>query len=130
MYPIRPDDLLFSGSGISRRDFVQTAAMGATAVALGNRSGALFPIDDRDAVLAQITAQHDATVKMLQDWIALPSIAAENRNYPQGPEYMAKLARDAGFDHVEVVPTAGKSGVFATLDTGARTWLAIYMMYD
>jgi acetylornithine deacetylase/succinyl-diaminopimelate desuccinylase-like protein len=43
---------------------------------------------------------------------------------------MAKLARDAGFQHVEVVPTAGKSGVFATLDAGAPTWLAIYMMYD
>jgi acetylornithine deacetylase/succinyl-diaminopimelate desuccinylase-like protein len=69
-------------------------------------------------------------VKMLQEWIALPSIAAENRNYPQGPEYMAKLARDAGFQRVEIVPTAGKAGVFATLDAGAPTWLAIYFMYD
>jgi acetylornithine deacetylase/succinyl-diaminopimelate desuccinylase-like protein len=81
-------------------------------------------------VLAQVSAQHDATLAMLREWIALPSIAAENRNYPQGPEHMAKLARDAGFQHVEVVPTAGKSGVFATLDAGAPTWLAIYMMYD
>ena len=30
---------------------------------------------------------------MLQDWIALPSIAAENVNYPKGAEYMAQLAR-------------------------------------
>jgi hypothetical protein len=43
---------------------------------------------------------------------------------------MAKLARDAGFTQVDVVPTAGKSGVFATLDVGAKTWLAVYMMYD
>jgi acetylornithine deacetylase/succinyl-diaminopimelate desuccinylase-like protein len=104
--------------------------VGATAFALGERATVFRFGDDRDKVLAQIAAQHDATVKMLQDWIALPSIAAENRNYPQGPEYMAKLARDAGFDHVEVVPTAGKSGVFGTLDVGARTWLAVYMMYD
>jgi len=132
----RSDDVPPSGSIVTRRDFVQTAMMSTTAVALGSRFTRLDGLaalpggDDRDRVIAQIAAQHDATVTMLQDWIALPSIAAENRNYPQGPEYMAKLARDAGFDHVEVVPTAGKSGVFATLDAGAKTWLAVYMMYD
>jgi acetylornithine deacetylase/succinyl-diaminopimelate desuccinylase-like protein len=119
-----------SGPAVTRRDFVQSAMVGATAVALGDRRVIFVALDDRDAVLAQIPAQHDATVKMLQDWIALPSIAAENRNYPQGPEYMARLAREAGFQHVEVVPTPGKSGVFATLDAGARTTLAIYFMYD
>jgi len=128
--PSRPDDVISAGTGVTRRDFVQTAAMSTAALALGDRLTAFRLGDDRDAVIAQITAQHDTTVKMLQDWIALPSIAAENRNYPQGPEYMAKLARDAGFTQVDVVPTAGKSGVFATLDAGAKTWLAIYMMYD
>ena len=73
---------------------------------------------------------HDENVKRLQDWIALPSIAAENRNYPQGPEYMAQLARDAGFANVEIVPTSGKPGVFGTLDAGARTTVGIYFMYD
>ena len=124
------DNPLLSGTAVTRRDFVQSAMVGATAIALGDHRVAFLSLDDRDAVVAQIAAQHNATVKMLQDWIALPSIAAENKNYPQGPEYMAKLARDAGFQHVEVVPTAGKSGVFATLDAGARTSLAIYMMYD
>ena len=115
---------------VSRRDFVQRAMAGAAVFTLGGRRVAFAELDDRQAVLAQVGAQHEATVKMLRDWIALPSIAAENRNYPQGPEYMAQLARDAGFQHVEVVPTAGKSGVFATLDAGAKTWLAIYFMYD
>ena len=117
-------------AGLTRRDFVHTSMAGAAAFAIGTPRLPFVPIDDRDTVVAQITARHDQTVKMLQEWIALPSIAAENRNYPQGPEYMAKLARDAGFQHVEVVPTAGKSGVFATLDVGAKTWLAIYFMYD
>jgi acetylornithine deacetylase/succinyl-diaminopimelate desuccinylase-like protein len=116
--------------GLTRRDFVHSSVAGAAALALGNRGLPFVPFDDRGMVVAQISARHDQTVKMLQDWIALPSIAAENRNYPQGPEYMAKLAREAGFQHVEVVPTAGKSGVFATLDVGAKTWLAIYFMYD
>ena len=73
---------------------------------------------------------HDENVKRLQDWIALPSIAAENRNYPQGPDYMAQLARDAGFANVEIVPTSGKPGVFGTLDAGAATTVGIYFMYD
>jgi acetylornithine deacetylase/succinyl-diaminopimelate desuccinylase-like protein len=126
----RPDHVSPSTSPVNRRDFVQRAIAGAAVFALGERRVAFASFDDPAAVLAQVGTQHDATVKMLQDWIALPSIAAENRNYPQGPEYMATLARDAGFQHVEVVPTAGKSGVFATLDAGAKTWLAIYFMYD
>jgi acetylornithine deacetylase/succinyl-diaminopimelate desuccinylase-like protein len=128
--PKNTDHVPSSLPPVTRRDFVQRAMAGAAVFALGDRRVAFATFDDRAAVLAQVGTQHDATVKMLQDWIALPSIAAENRNYPQGPEYMAKLARDAGFQHVEVVPTAGKSGVFATLDAGAKTWLAIYFMYD
>ena len=117
--------------GTSRREFLQTAAAGAAAFAFARFPDVPFALtDDKANVLAQVSAQHEATLATLREWIALPSIAAENRNYPQGPEHMAKLARDAGFQHVEVVPTAGKGGVFATLDAGAPTWLAIYMMYD
>src|SRR5438477_5941236 len=85
---------------------------------------------DQEAVVAEIARQHDATVQTLRDWIALPSIAAENRNYPQGAEYMARLARDAGFRRVDIIPTAGTPGVFATLDAGAASTLALYFMYD
>jgi acetylornithine deacetylase/succinyl-diaminopimelate desuccinylase-like protein len=103
----------------------------AAGLAVGWRPSVSFarqsPPDD---VIAQIAAHHAQTVKTLQDWIALPSIAAENRGYPQGAEYMARLARDAGFQHVEVVPTSGKPGVFGTLDAGARSSLAVYCMYD
>ncbi|HEU4996964.1 MAG TPA: M20/M25/M40 family metallo-hydrolase [Gemmatimonadaceae bacterium] len=113
---------------INRRDFLHGAAATAAAFALGNRYSAFA--SSPDDVIAQIALQHDRTVKMLQDWIAVPSIAAENRGYPQGAEYMAQLARDAGFTRVDVVPTAGKPGVFATLDVGARNWLALYFMYD
>lgn len=116
-------------SHIDRRTFVQGAIAGAT-VLLTDRFGPLLAAAGQDAVVAQIAARHDATVKMLQDWIALPSIAAENRGYPEGPEYMARLAREAGFERVEIVPTAGKPGVFATLDAGAKTTLGVYFMYD
>ncbi len=115
---------------ISRRSFVYGAVAGAAALTLGGTPVFAMNGPDQDAVVAQIAKQHEATVKMLQDWIALPSIAAENRNYPQGADYMAQLARNAGFQRVDVIPTAGKPGVFATYDVGAPTTLGIYFMYD
>nr|WP_294847027.1 M20/M25/M40 family metallo-hydrolase [uncultured Sphingomonas sp.] len=84
----------------------------------------------REAVEKVVAGQHDATVKALQDWIALPTIAAEKRNVADGAEYMRKLALDAGFQQAEIIPTDGVPGVFATLDSGAPTTLGIYFMYD
>src|SRR5438309_195261 len=72
--------------------------------------------EDLADVRSEITKRHDEAVKRLRDWIALPSIAAEDRNYPAGTEYMAQLARDAGFQKAVVINTDGKPGVFATLD--------------
>lgn len=85
---------------------------------------------DMAAIQRTIAAQHDASLKRLQDWIALPSIAAENLNSREGAEYMAKLAREAGFQKVEILDTDGKPGVFATLDAGAAKTVGLYFMYD
>jgi acetylornithine deacetylase/succinyl-diaminopimelate desuccinylase-like protein len=114
---------------MDRRLFLHGTAAGAAALAMG-RHARLLEVSPKDDVIAKIAGQHDQTVKMLQDWIALPSIAAENRGYPQGAEYMAKLAREAGFQRVDLIPTKGKPGVFATLDAGAANWIGIYFMYD
>lgn len=85
---------------------------------------------DMAPIKAEITKQHDASIKRLQDWIALPSIAAENLNSREGVEYMAQLARDAGFQKVEIIDTDGKPGVFAQLDAGAAKTVGLYFMYD
>jgi acetylornithine deacetylase/succinyl-diaminopimelate desuccinylase-like protein len=114
---------------VTRRDFLHTGMAGAAAFAIRGPDGLLAPTD-QESVVAEIARQHDATVQMLRDWIGLPSIAAENRNYPQGAEYMARLAREAGFGRVDIIQTAGKPGVFAALDAGAATTLALYFMYD
>jgi len=86
--------------------------------------------EDLAQVRNEITKRHDEAIKRLRDWIALPSIAAENRNYPAGSEYMAQLARDAGFQRATVINTDGKPGVFATLDAGAAKTVGLYFMYD
>ncbi len=116
----------------TRRDFINTTIAGAAGVVVTGlaNSPSAFAQDERTAIVAQIKAQREATVLSLREWIALPSIAAENIGYPKGAEYMAQLAREAGFTHVEVIPTKGKPGVFATLDVGAPTTLGLYFMYD
>jgi acetylornithine deacetylase/succinyl-diaminopimelate desuccinylase-like protein len=119
-------------SGVSRRDFVHGAVSGAllAAAPAAVLGAAAKNKSDKDAVLAQIPKMHAENVKRLQDWIALPSIAAENLNYPAGAERMAELATQAGFTGVKLIPTSGKPGVFGILDSGAATTLAIYFMYD
>jgi acetylornithine deacetylase/succinyl-diaminopimelate desuccinylase-like protein len=111
-----------------KRNLLLNAVAFAAIVGLASSS---FAADaDLTAVKGEITKRHDEAVKRLQDWIKLPSIAAENLNYPVGAEYMAQLARDAGFQQATVVTTDGKPGVFATLDAGAPKTVGLYFMYD
>ena len=86
--------------------------------------------NDLAGINAQITKQHDEAIQRLRDWIKLPSIAAENLNYPQGADLMAQMLKDAGFQKAERVETDGKPGVFATLDAGAAKTVGLYFMYD
>ncbi len=119
-------------AALNRRDFMRGSMSAAALAALpaSLRAAGADAEADKAAVLAQIPRMHADNLRRLQEWIALPSIAAENRNYPQGPEYMAQLARAAGFTGVKQVPTAGKPGVFGLLEAGARTTVGIYFMYD
>lgn len=116
--------------GPSRRDMIRGAAMvGAGAAVLQP-----LPLFAKSGGLADVReaaeAGKAASIKRIRDWVALPSIAAENRNMPEGAAYMAQLARDAGFSNVEIVPTDGHPGVFGTLDVGAPRTLGLYFMYD
>ncbi|HMB58502.1 MAG TPA: M20/M25/M40 family metallo-hydrolase [Xanthomonadales bacterium] len=82
------------------------------------------------SIEAQVVAQHDEGVARLQEWIRLPSIAAEDVGYPEGPVHMARMLKDAGFQHIAIIETQGKPGVFGTLDAEAEKTLGVYFMYD
>src|SRR5881409_631313 len=105
------------------------AATAAAIVFLFNQQ-AWASADNLTDIKEQITKQHDQSVKRLQEWIHQVSIAAENRGYPEGADYLIKLLQEAGFDQARQVPTEGKPGIFATLDAGAAKTVGIYFMYD
>jgi len=84
----------------------------------------------KDEVIAEIAPNHDEALDRLRKWIALPTIANMGVNHQEGAEFMRQLALDAGFQKARIVPTSGVDGVFATLDAGAPTTLAVYFMYD
>ena len=86
--------------------------------------------DPRADIRAEIAKRHDEGVQRLQEWIRLPSIAAENRSMSEGCELMMRLLRDAGFQTVTRIETDGQPGVFATLDAGAKRTVGVYFMYD
>src|SRR5688572_22279916 len=114
----------------NRREFLTSATLAGSALALGAPAALAAAAERYHAVRKAAEAGRHAAIKRIQDWIALPSIAAENRNMKEGAEYMATLAREAGFDTATIVPTDGHPGVFATMDNGARRTLALYFMYD
>jgi acetylornithine deacetylase/succinyl-diaminopimelate desuccinylase-like protein len=114
--------------GPSRRDVWQGAALAPLALMPGLASAAETP--ERAALQAIVERQQDDTVARIRDWIANPSIAAEGLKMQEGAAYMARLAQDAGFQRVEIVPTDGAPGVYATWDVGAAKTLGVYFMYD
>jgi acetylornithine deacetylase/succinyl-diaminopimelate desuccinylase-like protein len=85
---------------------------------------------DLAALKAQIAQNHDRAVTRLQEWIRHPAIAAENRGFPEGADYLIALLKEVGFQQAVRIETDGKPGVFATLDAGAPKTVGIYFMYD
>ena len=118
---------MIKGGSMARRLKLGLAGLAAVA-ALAGHPAAASEKADRANVAAAIRADHDAAVERLRAWIKLPTIANMGLNHKEGAEYMRQLALDAGFQVAKVIPTDGVPGVFATLDAGARTTLAIYFM--
>ncbi len=121
---------------LNRRGLLMTAAAAGATLAMPRLIRAAGQSDksmyggDLTSVRAAIERQRAEAIKRLQTWIALPSIAAENRNMPEGAQLMIELLKDAGFQSAKVIKTDGQPGVFATLDAGAQRTVGMYFMYD
>lgn len=113
---------------VDRRTLLAGAAIGAGALITPGPT--LARSGDLAALEHAVVAGRDDSIRRIQEWIRTPAIAAENRDMQKGADYMATLARDAGFTGVEIVPTDGHPGVFGVLDSGAKRTLGIYFMYD
>ena len=112
---------------LTRRDLLGAAAATAAVSSLPRFT---FAADELAAIYAEIVRRHDESVRRLQDWIRVPSIAAENRGTNEGCALMIQLLKDAGFQSAAQADTSGKPGVFAALDTGAKRTVGVYFMYD
>ena len=72
---------------MNRRIVIQGALAAAAAL---SSAGALAALSDRDlkALKGAVDAGFDSALRRIQDWIRLPTIAAEQLNIEQGADYM------------------------------------------
>src|SRR3954469_25823293 len=121
-------------SPITRRELLGATVASAATLAFPQVLRSASTSDNRgadvEAIQAEIVKRHAEGGARLQEWIRLPSIAAENRAPEEGCTLMMRLAKEAGFQQVVRIPTDGKPGVFATLDAGAPRTVGLYFMYD
>ena len=113
----------------NRRGLLMTAAAaGATLVmprlilAAADKPTKAAHGGDLTPVRAAIEKQRPEAIKRLQNWIALPSIAAENRNMQEGVQMMIDLLKDAGFQSAKVMPTDGQPGSIRDLLAGLQRY--------
>ncbi len=119
-----------SVASTDRRNLLKGAAASAALLAPASGLAQTARDSEREAIRRAVDSGYEDSVRRLREWIALPTIAAEQRNIPEGAALMARLATDAGFTGVRTVPTGGVPAVFGMLDAGARRTVGIYMMYD
>jgi acetylornithine deacetylase/succinyl-diaminopimelate desuccinylase-like protein len=112
---------------IDRRGFAKGMVAGAALLAARRARAA-----DLDPVFAEIDRRAGESVARLQGWIRQATIFAEGIGIQEGADFMARLARDAGFQAVEQVKTSpgGAPVVFGKIDAGAKRTLGLYFMYD
>lgn len=114
---------------MNRRNVIQGAIASAAALSCASAFAAANA-SKLKAIEKAVDAGFDSSLGRIQDWVRLPTVAAEQLNIEQGADYMAKLATEAGFSKVRKVATGGSPAVFGVLDAGAKRTIGLYFMYD
>jgi len=117
---------------VNRRTLIKGAIGSAATLSLAGTGSAVLASapGDIEAIKKAVDAGHGDSVKRIEDWIRLPTVAAEQLNIEEGADYMAKLASEAGFQKVRKVATGGSPTVFGVIDVGAPRTVGLYFMYD
>ncbi len=119
---------------MNRRTLITGAiASAATLSFAGAGASAAFGASEprnMDALRKAVDSGYDDSLLRIQDWMRLPTVAAEQINIEQGADYMVQLATDAGFQKVRKVATGGSPAVFGVIDAGAPRTVGLYFMYD
>ena len=82
------------------------------------------------ATYAHIDANKQAHIENVQRWVRQRSISAQNDGVVQMAEMLRDDLKELGFKEAELVPTKRHPGVWGYYDAGAKTTIAVYMMYD
>src|SRR5688572_31838032 len=114
---------------MNRRTLIQGALASAAALSSAGAFAAANA-SKLKAIERAVNAGFDSSLRRIQDWVRLPTVAAEQLNIEQGADYMAKLASEAGFSKVRKVVTGGSPAVFGVIDAGAKRTVGLYFMYD
>lgn len=117
---------------VNRRTLLQGAIASAAGLPLAGAATRVLASEplDREQMREAIDIGFDDSLRRIEDWIRLPTVAAEQLNIEQGADYMAQLASEAGFQKVRKVATGGSPAVFGVIDVGAPRTVGLYFMYD
>lgn len=117
-----------SRTQLDRRTLIKGAIASAATWSVAATASA--PARELKSIKRAVDADFQRSLARIQDWMRLPTVAAEKLNVERGAEYMMKLATDAGFSRVRQVPTGGLPAVFGVLDAGAERTIGLYFMYN
>ena len=82
------------------------------------------------AAYKYIDANKAAHVENVQRWVRQRSISAQNDGVTDMANMLIADLKALGFKEAELAPTKRHPGVWGYYDAGAKTTIAVYMMYD
>src|SRR5262245_28348682 len=101
---------MVSAMDLTRRMFVG-GAIGLASCAWWRRGRAAT---DLAPVHGLVDRKHDESVQRLQTWVRQPSVSTDGTGITECCALTMRFLREAGFDRVDKVDTAGHPGIFAT----------------
>lgn len=85
---------------------------------------------DREIAYRQIETDIEEHVSNLTSFISQPSVSPQNVGIAETARMLRAILEKVGFNGTRLVETSGNPVVYGRMDTGARTTVLLYGMYD